>query len=557
MIKHRYRTILLFFGRVFAGLILWDLLLPRIGLGAWSRRSRHGRYRKIATAYRRLAVQLGGVHIKVGQFLSSRVDILPESITDELAGLQDEVPAEDFADIERVFLEEYGEPAGHRFAWIDPEPMAAASLGQVHRAGLAGAFPDSTEAIDEIVVKVQRPNIAAVIETDLAALRTVGNWLDHYPPVKRRADVPALLADFSRVLYEEIDYLAEGRNAEKFAANFAAQPRLRVPRVAWTHTTRRVLCLENVLDIKISDYAAIVAAGLDRSEVAQQLFGTYLLQILEHGFFHADPHPGNLFVSPAGDNGHPGTWQLTFVDFGMVGHVTAGMHEGIREMIIAMGTQDSGRLIQAYQKLGVLLPSADLALLEEADRRVFEQFWGKSMAELRAIPFEEMRAIGMEFKDLIYAMPFQIPQDLIWLGRTMAILSGLCTGLDPNFNFWTSLLPHAQRLLAEEVSQDWEVWAGELGKIGRNLLEAPLRINRLLERLEKDRLSVHVPEVEQQTRRVEPMLKRLSSVLLFSALLLAGVQLFLAGYQAAGTSMGVTGSLILLWSLVRHRPGSR
>ncbi|NIV30937.1 MAG: AarF/ABC1/UbiB kinase family protein, partial [Anaerolineae bacterium] len=351
MLRARYRRIVLFFARVALSLIAWELILPRLGFRRWVQRTRSDRLRHIAADFRALAVHMGGVLIKVGQFLSARLDVLPEEVTAELAGLQDEVPPEAFADIRQVAEAELGAPLAERFAAFEEVPLAAASLGQVHRATLSlsvenenGNEDDGTTA--RVVVKVQRPNIEAIIATDLAALRTVGNWLHRYPPIRRRVDVPALLAEFTRILYEEIDYLAEGRNAETLAANFEGRAGVRIPRVFWTHTTPRVLTLEDVYAIKITDYDAITAAGVDRAEVAQRLFETYLRQIFEDGFFHADPHPGNLFVSP-GEEPDGAGWQLTFVDFGMAGRVPPDLRAGMRELIIALGTRDAARLVKS------------------------------------------------------------------------------------------------------------------------------------------------------------------------------------------------------------------
>jgi predicted unusual protein kinase regulating ubiquinone biosynthesis (AarF/ABC1/UbiB family) len=239
--------------------------------------------------------------IKVGQFLSTRVDVLPQEITGELAGLQDEVPPDDFADIRRVAEAEFGLPLEEKYCDFSQTPLAAASLGQVHKAKVSSipnqpepAFTE--EGSQDVVVKIQRPGIEAIIDTDLAALRTVGSWLHRYPPIRRRADIPALLNEFTRILYEEVDYEAEGRNAETFAVNFQGEDGVRVPGVVWSHSTRRVLTLQNVWGIKITDYEAISAAGIDRREVASRLLDTYLKQIFEDGFFHAD-HTRNLFVS--------------------------------------------------------------------------------------------------------------------------------------------------------------------------------------------------------------------------------------------------------------------
>src|SRR6185369_12663503 len=231
-----------------------------------------------------------------------------------------------------------------------------ASLGQAHRARLT---PEAAAGgPTEVVVKIQRPNIEALIETDLEALRTVGRWLVRWEPVRRRANVPALLEEFTRILHEEVDYLAEGRNAETFARNFARRPGIRVPRVAWSHTTRRVLTLEDVFGMKLVDHEALAAANVDRGEVARRLFDAYLQQFFTDGFFHADPHPGNLFVATT-----PRGFELRFVDFGMVGHVTPEMRAGLRDLAIAEVSKDPKGVVGALQRLGMLLPGADLKLL--------------------------------------------------------------------------------------------------------------------------------------------------------------------------------------------------
>ncbi len=508
------------------GLIYWEIFLRRIGFQKYVRRSRSKRLKKIAVDYRELAVAMGGVLIKVGQFLSARADILPEEITMELSGLQDEVPPEDFSAIRQLAECELGAKLNQRFASFEEIPLAAASLGQVHRA-IMKADGEEPEFGVNVVVKIQRPNIEQIIAIDLAALGTVGRWVMRYKPISRRADVPALLAEFSKILYEEIDYLAEGRNAEIFAENIRDVPGVRVPAVVWTHTTRKVLVLEDVFSIKVIDYQAIEAAGIDRSAVAKRLFDVYLKQIFEDSFFHADPHPGNLFVEPDPDGSDNGGWKLTFVDFGMVGHVLPNARAGLRELAIGLGTKDPQRMVKAYQLLNVLLPHADLDLLARADAKMFEQFWGKSMEELKDISFEEMHEFAKEFRELVFSMPFQVPQDLIFLIKTVAILAGICTGLDASFNFWQSLAPYAQQLLAEESGSNWGFWLGELGSFAQTLIALPGQMDRVLGQVTADGLLVRVPSLNNQVRRIDVGVRMLVSAVLFMAFLTNGVWLYL------------------------------
>jgi predicted unusual protein kinase regulating ubiquinone biosynthesis (AarF/ABC1/UbiB family) len=534
MIRARYRRIVIFFAGVISNFIFWDLFLARIGFRGVARRTRRERMRRSAVRFRRLAIQMGGVMIKVGQFLSTRVDVLPAEITAELADLQDEVPAEDFEGIRTEAEAELGGRLEEIFASFEQKPLAAASLGQVHRAVLhAGDDPPLQDVqgnpILDVVVKIQRPGITDIITTDLAALRTVGNWLKRYRPISRRANVPALLDEFTRILYEEVDYLAEGRNAETFATNFAGRSDIRVPKVDWSHTTRRVLTLENVWSIKITDYEAITAAGIDRPEVAVRLLDTYLQQIFEDGFFHADPHPGNLFVRPlppGEEETSPLPWQLTFIDFGMVGHVPAQIKEGLREMLIGVGTQDSHRVVKSYQILGILLPGADLEALEQAESKIFERFWGKNMTELSRIDPAEVRDLMIEFRELLYTLPFQVPQDVIFLARTVSILSGMCTGLNPEFNLFDQLVPYAQKLISEEIGG--EAFWTEVKNVLRVLVSMPLKMESMLGKLDRGEIAVKTPEISREVRRLEGNLRQINRSIVFAVLFLGGIQLYLA-----------------------------
>jgi predicted unusual protein kinase regulating ubiquinone biosynthesis (AarF/ABC1/UbiB family) len=552
-LRARYRHIMAFFARALASFIFWEIILPRIGLRGVTRRTRSHRFTRIASNFRALAIRMGGVMIKVGQFLSARADVLPPEITEELSGLQDEVPAEDFDSIRRLAEAELGRSLEEKFERFEAQPLAAASLGQVHRARLRA---DAAEAnhFRDVVVKIQRPFIEQLIEVDFSALHRVAGWLMHYKPISRRADVRALISELETTVYREIDYLEEGENAETFEKNFAESRRIHVPRVVWSQTTKRVLTLENVLAIKITDYEAITAAGIDRAEVAKVLFKTYLKQIFEDGFFRADPHPGNLFVTPRPvTEENKSGWQLTFVDFGMVGSVPERLSDGLREMMIGVGTRDAARVVQSYRTLGVLLPSADTKLLEQAGTQLFDRFWGMSMGELRNIDHRQMVQFAMQFRELMYEMPFQLPHNLLLLGRTVAILSGMCTGLDPNFNVWTQLAPYAQKLVREEGVSNWDIWLDEIGELIKQLIGLPSQTGRVLTRLERGELNVHVPQVNRQIFHLEGAVNRLTGSIMFAAFLFGGVLLYQGGDIRLGYAFWSLSGVTLVWMIFMSR----
>ena len=336
--------------------------------------------------------------------------------------------------------------------------------------------------------------------------------------------------------------------------NFAGRKRVHVPRVVWSTTTKRVLTLENVYAIKITDYDAITSAGIDRSDVAKVLFDTYLKQIFEDGFFHADPHPGNLFVTPvpATENGKA-NWRLTFVDFGMVGSVPDDLRDGLRELLIGVGTRNAARVVESYRTLGVLLPGADLKSLEQAEAQLFDRFWGMSMSELRKVNHGEMRQFAMQFRELMYEMPFQLPHNLLLLGRTMAILSGMCTGLDPNFNLWGQLSPYAQKLVAEEGISNWEIWLDEIGDLVKELVGLPAQTGRVLTRLERGELNVNTPQVNRQIYHLESAVNRLTGSVVFAAFLFGGVLLYRGGDVTLGYLFWALSGLTMFWMIFFSR----
>ena len=554
VLRARYWRIVFFFARVTLSIIFWDILLRRIGLGFIARNNRSTRLRQIAIRFRALAIRLGGVMIKVGQFLSARLDVLPPEITDELSGLQDEVPPVDYESIRLQTELELGSSLNKIFLTFEESPLAAASLGQVHCAELNQQEAE-TLGYNRVVVKILRPHIEQVVDVDMSALRVVGGWLKRYRPVSDRANVPAIIEEFAATLREELDYLSEGKNAEAFAANFKGDESVYVPRVVWNHTSRRVLTLEDVSAIKITDYAAIEAAGINRAEVAQTLFKSYLKQIFDDGFFHADPHPGNIFVTPLPEKNKDGStaFKLTFVDFGMVGRMPERLMEGLREAVISIGLQDSSRLVKSYQTLGVLLPSANLKLLEEAGAQLFDRFWGMNMNELRNIDHTEMMKFGLQFRELMLNMPFQLPENLLLLGRTIGILSGICTGLHSEFNMWQEITPYAKKLAEGDGGSQWDVFFDEAGNLFKTLLAIPGRTERVLGRVERGELNVQMPMVNIQISYLERSLNRLTGGIVFLGLLVAGAILYDAHLMLGQILFGGSGvALFYTLFLVRR-----
>ena len=552
-LRLRYWRIVLFFGRVVFGFVAWEVVGPRLGLRRLAERTREQRLQRTAARFRVLAIALGGLMIKLGQFLSSRLDVLPRSITNELSGLQDEVPAEELDSLLSVATAELGGPLSEHFAWFDEEPLAAASLGQAHRARLRDADADEL-GFRDVVVKIQRPHIQQVIEVDLAALRRVGRWLTRYRPIASRANVPGLIEEFAHTSLNEVEYLAEAANAERFAENFDADPRVKVPRIVWELTSRRVLTLEDVSAIKIADHAAITAAGIDRGQVATVLVESYLQQIFRDSFVHLDPHPGNLFVTPITDPapGEP-AWKLTFIDFGMMGEVPENLREGLTEALISVGLRDGARAVRSMEILNVILPGADMHLIERASTEVFARFGGMSMDELVNVPPEEMIEFAGQFRELVFELPFQVPEDMLMLGRSVGILSGVATGLEPSFNVWAVLTPYAATLVSGEGGLSVDRIVKEAADLGRALLALPGRVDRVLTSAERGELTVRTPRVAAQVERLNRTARGTNGVLVFAALLLAGAVALGTDPVLGRWLMGLSAAP-LLWAMIAGRP---
>ncbi|MDU0328230.1 AarF/UbiB family protein [Microbacterium sp. KSW2-21] len=526
LMKARYRRITRFAARYLVQAWWFELFLPRFGLGWISARGRTRRLERIAQRFHVLAVDLGGLMIKVGQFMSSRLDVLPPSITKQLEGLQDEVPAVPFVQMRARAEEELGMPLERAFASVDERPLAAASLGQAHRAVLTEDLAAET-GLSAVVLKIQRPGIDRIVDVDLRALRKVGVWLSKVALVRDRVDMPSLVEEFAVTSLEEIDYLHEAANSERFAADFGGPDGVAVPEVVWERTTRRVLTLQDVTAIKINDVDALRAAGIDPSEVAARFARVMFDQLFDDGFFHADPHPGNVFVTPLEGTTDAGTpaWRFTFIDFGMMGEVPPSLRRGLRRVLIAAASRDGKGLVDGIRDVGVLLPSADTVQLERAMTGLFSRFGGMGFAELQEVDPREFRAFAIEFGDVVRSLPFQLPENFLLIVRAMSLTSGMCSALDPAFNIWDAVEPYAQRLIREESGNTAQAFVREVGAVAAVTARLPRRADNLISRFEDGSVSVQTPRIERRMRDLERMVRRVVSSVLFTGLLIGGVLL--------------------------------
>ncbi len=524
-LRARYRKILRFAARYIVQEWWFEVALPRIGLAGVGRRGRSARTRGIARHFHGLALDLGGLMIKVGQFMSSRLDVLPPEITSELEGLQDEVPSADFALVRELAEADLGVPLEQAYTFFDPVPVAAASLGQVHRARLSPADA-SLVGFEDVVVKVQRPGIDAIVRVDLSALRKVAAWLNRVNFISQRVDLPALLREFARISMQEIDYLHEGSNAERFAENFANDPHVHAPSVVWERTTRRVLTLSDVTAIKINDREALLAAGIDPVAVAGALSNAMFDQLFTHGFFHADPHPGNIFVTPAridsGDAFAP-DWALTFVDFGMMGEVPHSLKGGMQRLIVAVAARDAKGLVASIRDMGMLLPSAEGAPLEHAMSELFDRFGGLGFAELQKVDPREFKDFADKFGKVMRTMPFQLPENLLLIIRAVSVTSGVSTSLNPAFNIWTAIEPYAQRLTRNEGKNTLRALAEQALATAGVIARLPQQLDDLSTLIQREQLAIRTPGLDLRVRAFERLTQRVLSAIVFAGLLIGGI----------------------------------
>jgi len=355
-----------------------------------------------------------------------------------------------------------------------------------------------------------------MVRTDLAAISVVARWLMYYGPISRRANLPALLEEFAGTLWEELDYESEASNAERLAAIHTGNDAIYIPAVYRDHSTKKVLVLENVEALRMADIAAFADFGIDPKAVADVLLDAYFKQVFEAGLFHADPHPGNLFIRPSDDwDGEPGTrpFHLIFVDFGMVGQIPNLMGDNLRKVMIGVMQRDARQLTETYQDLGFLLPGADTERIIEAQTTVLNRMWGRNLLELSRPDPREIAELTAEFRDLLFDFPFQVPQDFIYLGRAFGMVMGLVSELDPDIDAWEQVEKYGKELLQSQRTEELRDFSSELLLEGlRPYLDMPPRILRLLEMAESGRLVVQNRTDPASQRHQQQLTRRLGQL---------------------------------------------
>jgi predicted unusual protein kinase regulating ubiquinone biosynthesis (AarF/ABC1/UbiB family) len=492
--------------------------------------------RSRARRIRTTALQMGGVLIKVGQFLSSRVDLLPPEYIEELALLQDEVPGVPFAAIRQVAESELGGPLDQFYSRFSEVPLAAASLGQVHIATLRTG--------QTVAVKVQRPNIDEIVKADLASLRYIVSWLERFTTIRRRIDLTAVLAEFEVTLSLELDYIAEGHHAERISVMFESEPRIVVPRVYWSHSTARLITLQYMTGVKVTDFAELDRLQIDRSEVADILMRAYLKQVLEVGFFHADPHPGNIAVQPGP--------VVVLLDFGMVGEITPVMRDNIRRVFFGVIRRDFDEVLSAAERLGFVSRGADRRALKAALVWIVDTFYEMSLGELQTL---DPRVVLNELQGVLFSESLRVPPNFAFLGRALGTLVGLATALDPSFQFVEVAEPYARGLLQDRrgLGATIETIRREARKFGATAYSIPYLTADVLSDVRgmEGEFAQKFDALSRSTERLEISVRRILYGLLVLTLLFAASTVL--HRTPAFTTAAFFASILLLLAAIMPR----
>lgn len=452
----------------------------------------------------RLALEeLGPTFVKFGQILSTRPDLLPPDFLEEFSFLQDRVAPVSWEKARAVLESELGVPIENVFAWVDPAPIAAASLAQVHEATLFSG--------EQVVVKIQRPDIEATINTDLDILSDFANQVQQRTALGERYSVADVAEEYAIALRGELDFRREGRNADRFRANFAEEAHLYIPKIYWAYTSRRVLVQERISGIKIDDIAALEAAGYDRQRLASHCARFVLQEVLIDGYFHADPHPGNLLIMPGE--------KIGLLDFGTMGRLDDRDRVNLARLFIVAVQLDIDGIVDQLQRMGIADYRVDRAGLYRDLRRLLLQYYGLPIYEINAS--EVLKGL----QPIIFEYQLRIPADYWLLIKTAVIMQGVGLALDPDFDIFEAARPFLGRIFR----QLWlpTAWGPALGRLAMDWKDLvgvlPRQTTRLLDQLERGDFTVkaELPQLEPTFQQIDRLVSRIIYALLVAAMLVS------------------------------------
>lgn len=470
---------------------------------------------------------LGPSFIKLAQLLSSRPDLITTRYADEFKKLQDEVPPFPVNEAKKIIEEELKLPVGNILSHFDDAPIAAASIAQVHRATLFDGA--------DVVVKIQRPDIRAQIETDINILSYIARLLDKYLPESRFFNPIGIVEEFSRTVRKELNFVEEARSCIKFRKNFENRPEIYFPKIYSELVTEKVLVMERVDGVRIDNIAAIDKLGLDRKKIAKAGIDAYFKQILEDGFFHADPHPGNILVMPSG--------VIAFLDFGIVGRVSDELKETMANTFIALIEKDFDRLIDQYVELGIVPEHIDL----ESFKREFKADIVDILEPLYGLTLQEINFA--QYLDTITHLAIKhylrIPSDLLLINKAMLILDNLGRQLDPGFDFIAASEPYASRIIRSRVSPAmlYEKAKKNVTELGDFVFLLPRQMKQVIKKVLKDDIHVkmHHVNLPEFIKDMDRSSNRISFSLIISSILISSAIMHATGVGPKIFGMSILG----------------
>ncbi|WP_052380453.1 ABC1 kinase family protein [Paenibacillus camerounensis] len=490
-------------------------------------------YRKQATYFTKTAMDMGGLIIKLGQHVSAQADILPKEILDELSKLQDSVDPVDFSEIKLKVEHELSAPVNEIFAEFNTTPIAAASLGQVHRATLRTG--------EHVAVKVMRPGVEDIIEIDSKSIQIAVRLMKRQTRIAAFMDLDAVYDEFYDTVMDELDYQKEGRNAEEFQQQFIHRDDIVVPDIHWSYTTSKVLTMQFLEGVKINNFAQLDAWGVDRTQLAKSLMEILTEQILINGFFHADPHPGNVLVQPGGT--------IALIDYGMVGRIAGDMKKQMIALLMAVYLKDAHGAINAMNRLRFLRRNTDLEVLSRNLTLLFEQVNGDTFD----LSFVTSGDNAEDLRDFLYSQPFQLPANTTFLGKAIITVYGLCLGLDPELDLIGTAKPYVEKVVRNDLRGG--VFSNVVDE-GKNLLKGILPTTKkfvsAVDKIDSGNLRVRLSSsfekklIETQNKNT----RRIVATIIGAVFLLIASNMWNEVEHTVSYVLGTLGLLIMLSQLI-------